>query len=81
MLTTIKYFDDGKQKLSSWEASIDTDLDTPGIVGYGNLNVTCYGETKQEAYKNLVTVMKYTSDIMLQFEGMNDEIDDRNEEW
>jgi hypothetical protein len=81
MLTTIKYFDDGKQKLSSWEASIDTDLDTPNIVGYGNLSITCYGESKKEAYENLITVMKYVSDIILQFEDTDDEIDDRNEEW
>jgi hypothetical protein len=49
MLTTIKYFDDEKQTLSSWEASIDADLDTLNIVGYGNLSITCYGESKKRS--------------------------------
>lgn len=80
-MVEVIYHDDKKEKLSSHEARINVDLDHPLVVGYGNLSITSYGSTKEEAFEGLMLNLKEVSKIILQFEDSNDIEDDGNEEW
>jgi hypothetical protein len=53
----VDFHDDKKQKHQSHEASINSRANATDLNGYGSIEATGYGATKEEALKDLRTIV------------------------